>query len=112
MGRFISASTFTTELVTVTTTPYTATSGRTYLVDTTSNAITINIPSADTANIGDRISIVDPTGNWRTNNVTVGVNTATTKIANLNETLVLNIPNNAIDLVYSGNQYGWVLLNA
>jgi hypothetical protein len=112
MGRFISASTFTTEIVNVNTTPYTATSGRTYLVDTTSTAITINIPSADTANVGDRISIVDPTGNWRNNFCTVGVNTATTKIANLNETLVLNIPNNAVDLLYTGSQYGWVLLNA
>jgi hypothetical protein len=112
MGRFISASTFTTEIVNVSTTPYTATSGRTYLVDTTSTAITFNIPSADTANIGDRISIVDPSGNWRNNFVTVGVNTATTKIANLNENLVLNIPNNAIELLYSGPQYGWVILNS
>lgn len=112
MGRFISASTFTTEVVNVSTTPYTATSGRTYLVDTTSNAITFNIPSADTANIGDRVAIVDPTGNWRLNNVTVGVNTATTKIANLNENLVLNIPNNAVELLYSGPTYGWVLLNS
>lgn len=112
MGRFISASTFTTEVVTVTTSPYSATSGRTYLVDTTSNAITINIPNADTANVGDRISIVDPTGNWKNNFCTVGINTATTKIANLNENLVLNIPNNGVDLLYSGSQYGWVLLNA
>jgi len=112
MGRFISASTFTTEIVNVNTTPYTATSGRTYLVDTTSNAITVNIPSADTANIGDKISIVDPTGNWKNNFVTVGVNTATTKIASLNENLVLNIPNNAVELLYSGSQYGWVILNS
>jgi hypothetical protein len=112
MGRFISASNFTTEVVTVSSTPYTATAGRTYLVNTTSSAITVNIPSVGDANVGDRISIVDPAGTWATNNVTVGVNTATTKIANLNENLILNIPNNSVELLYSGPTFGWVLLNS
>lgn len=112
MGRFISASTFTTEVVTVSTSPYTATAGKTYLVNTNSGAVTLNIPSVGDANVGDRISIVDPTGNWGTNAVTVGINTATTKIANLNENLTLNIPNNSVELLYSGATFGWVLLNS
>jgi hypothetical protein len=111
MGRFISASTFTSEIVNVSTTPYTATAGKTYLVNTTSAAITLNIPSGSDANVGDRLAIVDPTGNWATNNVTVGINTLTTKIANLNENLVLNVPNNSVELLYSGSTFGWVLLN-
>jgi hypothetical protein len=111
MGRFISASTFTSEIVNVSTTPYTATAGKTYLVNTTSTAITLNIPSGSDANVGDRLAIVDPTGNWSNNNVTVGINTLTTKIANLNENLVLNVPNNSVELLYSGSTFGWVLLN-
>jgi len=112
MGRFISASTFTSEVVTVSNTPYTATAGKTYVVNTTSAPILINIPSADQANVGDKISIVDATGSWSTNNVTVGINTLTTKIANLNENLVLNIPHNSVELLYSGVGFGWVLLNS
>lgn len=112
MGRFISASNFTTEVVTVSSTPYTATAGKTYLVNTASSAVTLNIPSVGEANVGDKIAIVDPTGNWGTNNVTVGINTATTKIANLNENLTLNIPNNSVELLYSGPTFGWVLLNS
>lgn len=112
MGRFISASTFTTEVVNVASTPFTATSGKTYLVNTTSAPITVNIPSVGDVNIGDRIALVDPAGTWGTNNVTVGINTLTTKIANLNETLILNIPNNSVELLYSGATFGWVILNA
>lgn len=112
MGRFISASTFTSEVVNVSSTPYTATAGKTYLVNTTSAPITVNIPSVGDVNVGDRIALIDPAGTWGTNNVTVGVNTATTKIANLNETLVLNIPNNSVELLYSGATFGWVLLNS
>jgi hypothetical protein len=112
MGRFISASTFTTEVVTVSSTPYTATAGKTYLVNTTSSTITLNIPSVGDVNVGDRLAIVDPAGTWGTNAVTVGVNTATTKIANLNENLTLNIPNNSVELLYSGPTFGWVLLNS
>lgn len=112
MGRFISASTFTSEVVNVSSTPYTATAGKTYLVNTTSAPITVNIPSVGDVNVGDRIALVDPAGTWGTNNVTVGINTLTTKIANLNETLVLNIPNNSVELLYSGATFGWVILNS
>jgi len=112
MGRFISASTFTSEVVNVSSTPYTASAGKTYLVNTTSGAVTLNIPSVGDVNVGDRISIVDPAGTWGTNPVTVGVTTATTKIANLNENLVLNVPNNSVELLYSGSTFGWVLLNS
>jgi hypothetical protein len=112
MGRFISASTFTTEIVNVSSATFNASSGRTYIVDTTNTPVTLNIPSVGDANVGDRIAIVDATGNWAVNNVTVTVNTGTTKIANLNENLILNIPNNSVELLYSGSTYGWVILNS
>jgi hypothetical protein len=111
MGRFISASTFTTELVNVSSTPFAATAGKTFLVDTTSTPITLNIPSSADANVGDRITIVDPSGNWASNNVIVAT-IAGTKIANLDESLILNIPHNSVELLYSGSTYGWVLLNS
>lgn len=112
MGRFISAASFTTELVNVSSTPYNASSNKTYIINTTNTAVTLNIPNADSANVGDRIHIVDAAGTFNTNNVTVGINTATTKIANLNENLTLNIPNNSVELLYSGASFGWVILNS
>ena len=59
-----------------------------------------------------RVQFVDAAGQFGANNCVVSVsNTSTYKIANLNETLNLNVPNQPLELMWSGSTYGWVLLN-
>jgi len=92
------------------TTDYTAAAGEVLLCDTTSNSLTVTLP--DSPAVGDRVQFVDAAGNFGANNVVVSVSdTNTYKIANLNETLLLNVPNQPLELMWSGGTYGWVLLN-
>ena len=57
-----------------TSTPFTAVSGKGYFINTTSGAITMNLPSSPS--VGDIISIKDYANTFDTNNVTVGRNSS------------------------------------
>ncbi len=110
MARFINQGFTLTSQVVGVTTDYTTAAGEVLLVDTTSGSITVTLP--DDPAIGDRVQFVDAAGNFGANNVLVSVSdTNTYKIANLNETLLLNVPNQPLELMWSGGTYGWVLLN-
>ena len=92
------------------TTNYTAAADDVLLCDTSGGSITVTLP--DNPGVGDRVQFVDAAGQFGANNVVVSVsNTSTYKIANLNETLLLNVPNQPLELMWSGSTYGWVLLN-
>ena len=73
----------------------------------TAGTITITLPAAADALVGDTVQIIDVTGVAGTNNITVGRNGA--DIQNVAEDLVININNAAPILVYSGATYGWVI---
>jgi len=110
MSRFINQGFTLTSQVVGVTTDYTAAAGEVLLCDSTSYGFTVTLP--DSPAIGDRVQFVDAAGQFGANNVVVSVSdTSTYKIANLNETLLLNVPNQPLELMWSGGTYGWVLLN-
>jgi hypothetical protein len=76
----------------------TALSGSGYIADTTGGAFTVTLPATPVA--GDRVVITDATGDWGTNNLTVGRNSST--IEGLAEDLVLNVSDLYVTLLYSG----------
>ena len=110
MARFINRGYTLTSQVVGVTTNYTAAANEVLIVDTTSGSITVTLP--DDPAIGDRVQFIDAAGQFGANNCVVSVSdTSTYKIANLNETLNLNVPNQPLELMWSGSTYGWVLLN-
>lgn len=110
MSRFINQGFTLTSQVVGVTTDYTAAAGEVLLCDSTSYGFTVTLP--DSPAVGDRVQFVDAAGQFGANNVVVSVSdTSTYKIANLNETLTLNVPNQPLELMWSGGTYGWVLLN-
>jgi len=76
-----------------------------YFVDTTTGAKTITLPASPQT--GDQVSILDLASTFDTNNCTVARNG--NKIMGLSENLVLNVEDEAIQLVYTGATYGWKL---
>tara|TARA_B110000902_G_scaffold96580_1_gene114160 strand:+ start:37 stop:363 length:327 start_codon:yes stop_codon:yes gene_type:complete len=105
MGRYITST-----LSYATTTVETAISYQAKTNDRvmcTAGSITITLPAAADALVGDTVQILDVTGVAGTNNITVGRNGA--DIQNVAEDLVININNTAPILVYSGATYGWVI---
>jgi hypothetical protein len=76
------------------------------LVNTSSFAVTINLPAAPQT--GDQVRFVDLAGTFNTRNLTVGRNSL--KIMGLTENLVISVQDAAFGLVYSGSTYGWKLI--
>jgi hypothetical protein len=74
-------------------------------VNTTAGPITITLPASPQT--GDQVSILDLASTFDTNNCTLNRNG--NKIMGLTENLVLNVEDEAIQLVYTGATYGWKL---
>ena len=74
-------------------------------VNTTAGPITITLPASPQT--GDQISVLDLSSTFDTNNCTLNRNG--NKIMGLTENLVLNVEDEAIQLVYTGATYGWKL---
>jgi len=72
----------------------------------TTGGFTVTLPATPLVN--DTVQIVDATGVFGSNNVTVARNGQ--EIQNLAEDLILNINNTAITLVYTGSTYGWLII--
>lgn len=105
MGRYIT-STLTYATTTVTTgTAYQAKTNDRVLC--TSGGITITLPAAADALVGDTVQILDAAGNAGTSAITVARNGA--NIQGSAENLTIDINNAAPVLVYSGATYGWVI---
>ena len=85
------------------TSTFTAVNGIGYFVNTTSGAITVNLP-AGTA--GAIISLADYTNTWQTNAVTVTPN-GSEKIGGVNASAVLNTEGQSVTFVYVDSTEGW-----
>jgi hypothetical protein len=86
-----------------TSSPVTAVSGNGYFINTTSGAITVNLPATPAA--GDIVAIADYNGTALTNNITVGRNSS-----NINGSatdLTINANYSAVTLVYVNSTSGW-----
>jgi hypothetical protein len=76
------------------------------LANTTSAAFTVTLPLSTTLLVGDQIQIIDVTGTFNTNNLTVARNGSL--IQGVADNLTLDVRNALVTLLYSGPTYGWV----
>ena len=85
----------------------TATSGKGFFLNTTSGAITINLPSSPT--VGDIVAIKDYANTFDNNNVTVG--RGGSKIAGLCIDATLSTEGESVTLIYADATRGWLNVN-
>ena len=90
-----------------TSTPFTAVAGEGYFINTTSSAITMNLPASPT--IGDEVSVIDYAGTFDTNNLTVGRNSE--NIQGSASDLTVATERAGFTLVYTDGTQGWLLKN-
>ena len=77
-----------------------------YLTDTTATAFSVVLPASPST--GQFVVLTDQTGQWATNNLTVGRNSK--NIAGQAADLVCNVANAHVTLVWSGNTTtGWLV---
>ena len=81
-------------------------SGGKVIIDTSSTAITVTLPSSPST--GDEVRIIDGTGNASTNNITVDRNG--NNIMGSGDNLVIDIDRGGIGLVYYNAGNGWILI--
>ena len=87
------------------TTTVTAVSGSGYFVNTTSGAVTVNLPAGTAGSI---VALSDYAGTWDTNNVTVNAN-GTEKIGGAaSAPAILSTRGQAVTFVYVDSTRGWV----
>jgi hypothetical protein len=90
-----------------TSSPVTAVSGNGYFINTTSGAITVNLPSTPAA--GDIVAIADYANTSATNNITVGRNGS--KIDGETEDAKIKVNGQVYTLVYVDATEGWKTVN-
>ena len=81
--------------------------GEGYFIDTSSGAITMNLPAGS---IGDEVSFIDYAGTFDTNNLTVDSN-GSEKIVGSTNNLTVATERAANTLVYVDGTQGWLLKN-
>jgi hypothetical protein len=79
-----------------------------YFVDTSSSAFTLTLPSSP--NMGDRITLLDATGSFATNALTINPN-GLTIMGQTGKMLQLSDNNVAVELVFYNSTYGWRILD-
>ena len=91
----------------VKTSTFTAAAGEGYFVNTTSNAITMNLPAGT---LGDEIVFIDYAGTFDTYTFTIAAN-GTEKIAGSTADLTVSTERAGNTLVYTDSTQGWLLKN-
>jgi hypothetical protein len=86
---------------------FTAVAGEGYFINTTSNAIEMDLPAGS---IGDEISFIDYAGTFDTNALTIDQN-GTEKIAGSTDPLTVSTERAGNTLVYVDSTQGWLLKN-
>jgi hypothetical protein len=86
---------------------FTAANGEGYFVDTTSGAITVNLPSASVGNI---VAFKDYKGNFQNNNLIISPN-GSDKIDSVNGNATISTENASITLVFADSTRGWLNVN-
>ena len=85
------------------TSTFTAANGEGYFINTSSGAVTVNLPAASAGNI---VSIADYTNTFQTHNVTITPN-GSQKIGGVNDSAILSTEGLSITLVYVDDTEGW-----
>ena len=107
MGRYISTTGTASSVIRNVSTTFSATVNDRILANSSGGTFTVTLPLNSTLLVNDVVQIVDVTGSFNTNNVTLGRNGS--KIQNLSEDLVLDINNIAVTMIYTGSTYGWII---
>ena len=87
------------------TSTFTAVAGEGYLVDTSSGAVTVNLPAGSA---GAQVAIVDYAGTFQTNNVTIAAN-GSEKIQGSTDDGFLSRKGEAVNILYVDSTKGWVV---
>ena len=87
------------------TSTFTAVAGEGYLVDTSSSAVTVNLPAGSA---GAQVAIVDYAGTFQTNNVTIAAN-GSEKIQGDTDDGILSRKGEAVNILYVDSTKGWVV---
>ena len=90
---------------TVKTASFTAVNGEGYFVNTTSGAITMNLPAGT---LGDFVSFIDYAGTFDSNTFTISAN-GSEKINGSTDDLTVSVERSANTLVYTDSTQGWLL---
>ena len=91
-----------------TSTPFTATSGKGYFINTTSGAITMNLPTSPTA--GDIVAVSDYAKTFDDNNLTIG--RGGSNIGGVGVDAIINTEGIALTLVYIDGTKGWIVTDS
>jgi len=87
-----------------TSTPFTAATGKGYFVNTTSGAITANLPAGAAGSI---VSFADYAGTWDSNALTVSPN-GSEKMGGVAADVILNTEGQSVTFVYIDSTQGWL----
>ena len=91
----------------VKTSTFTAEAGKGYFVNTTSNAITVNLPAGSA---GAQIAVVDYAGTWDSNACTLAPN-GSEKIEGAAQDIALTNERDSITIIYQDSTQGWIAIN-
>ena len=83
---------------------FTATTPNYYMVDTTTQGVTANLPLSPS--LGTVVGFIDPYFTWATKNFVLSANI---NIENKNQTIAMNLSGLAFKVLYVGGTYGWRL---
>ena len=86
------------------TTTFTAVSGEGYFVDTSSGAVTANLPAGSAGAI---VAFSDYARTFNSNNLTISPN-GSNKIGGTNDTVILDVEGQAVTFVYVDSTKGWI----
>ena len=86
---------------------FTAVAGKGYFINTTSNAIEMDLPAGT---LGDEVSFIDYAGTFDSNALTIDPN-GSEKIAGSTASLTVSVERAANTLVYTDSTQGWLLKN-
>lgn len=110
MGRYITTTGTANVVIREVSTTYTAVVSDRILADSSGGAFTITLPLNTGLLVGDQIQIIDVTGSFNTNNVTLARNGAL--ISGAADDLTLDVNGVVLSLLYTGTTYGWVVTGA
>ena len=91
-------------VTTVQTSGFTAANGKGYFVNTTSGAITVNLPAGSA---GDIVAFKDYANTWDTNEVTISPN-GSDKIGGTNANTLLSTESQSVTLIFVDSTKGWL----
>ena len=95
-------------VTTVQTSGFTAENGKGYFVNTTSGAISVNLPAGSA---GDIVAFKDYANTWDSNAVTVTPN-GSDKIGGVSADTTLNTESQSITLIFIDSTQGWLVTNS